>query len=215
MSKLYLTVPVISRKPLAVIAPTFEAMALDGLHEEMLYGLYGSNSAKGPVLNAAYAKADKGDAILMKKAFYYLVDVVMATPPNFDESKLEGPLHRDQIGQVPFLVTKRLSRDCAGDLGVMWHEWATEIYGAATISRHQVDWTNALSFIPTFPLVVERLFAKFPKLRCAILPMYWRTPDGSRALTWVGVLPKAKAARWIDHAEVRMQPEIAVDLSFK
>lgn len=202
----YLTVPVIADPNPKILVPTPEFMGLEDTTDTLLYGFHGSPNTKAAALNIAYNKSQE-----MGKKFY-LVDLLFKAPESFDESTLMGSLHKDMLQKVPFLFTKRISRAAAVELGEMWYEWAVAAYGPKKVNAADVDWEESMSYIPAFPLLADRLFEVFPKLRCAVLPL--RLMGATSSLTWVGVSLKGKAHRWVDAAEVRMQPEITVKLKF-
>lgn len=214
MANLCLTIPVVLDAPQGKIKPTPDDMMLESVNPRLLYGFHGGDFSKGAILRSIYLHADRDGAVTRGKRLFYMVDLTLSTLPSFDDSQLLGRLPDRLLDKVPFLITKRASVRVVEILAELWAQWAKDTYGLRTVHRADVDWANPLSFMPAFPDVAENLFVQFPKLRCAVIPMYVRNPTGGKKIAWVGVLPRDKAAKWVREANARMQPEIKIDLRF-
>lgn len=189
-------------------------MGLEETSPHLLYGFHGGATAKAQELRRVFQRADQDGKMSTGERNYYLVDLVLETPSSFDDSILLGQLQHDMLNKVPFLVVKRVTRQCVEVLAELWFEWAKEMYGERKVLRADVDWEDVKSFIPAFPNAAEKLFEKFTHLRCAVIPVYARDEKDRRLITWVGVMPREKAARWISSSEVRMQPDVKANLKF-
>lgn len=203
-----ITTPASKRGHVASITPGTDLMGLTDTNPDMIYGFHGNPNTKGAAINAAYHRATaKGEK-------FYMIDITYAIPDGFNETMLHGLLPPKMLDKVPFLITKRITRGCAEELGDLWADWAKEHYGNGPVVSARVDWSDVMSFIPEFPHVIDRLFLAFPNLRCAVIPMKVTDKLLPTDITWVGVSPKSMTGHFVHRAEVRMQPDITVNLAF-
>lgn len=207
-----LTIPVVAPNDATVITPEPDWMKLTGTDPEMLYGFHGSAAAKQPFLSAAYAAADKKGALTQQKETFYLVDMTYRTPENFNNELLYGQLPADQLKKTPFLVGRRLTTECAYDLGKIWVDCAVKKYGLRKVSSADLNMSQASSYMLEFPEAVGMVFEQLPKLRLILMPMRTKLLPAGQDLCWVGVAPKAKANKV--EAEVRYKANVKVNLKF-
>lgn len=203
-----LTIPVSSETELRDLTPYPDALGLTEVNPLLVYGFHGNPTAKGDVMSACYERA------LKKNHSFYVTDITFKAPEGFDQTLLEGHLDIDHVNEVPFLITKRISRRLSQDIGDLWQKWAAAHYGAARVRAADVDWGDTLSFIPAFPYVADRLFEHFPNLRCAVIPVRMDFDNLPTPLTWVGVTLRSTAESWISTAEVRRRSKVNVNLKF-
>jgi hypothetical protein len=218
-----LTIPEVQKGVRDVIAPTCEAMGLIGRNEELLYGFHGYTWSKASYLAAAYARFEAMQAASGGKGIdrfqFYTINLKLVVPAEFDDVRhlMSKRLDRSNLERVPFVSAKSIDIESAETLGDLWQDWASEYYGKEEVNRiagrSDVDWRQVMSFMPAFPAVAGRLFEVFPKLRCAIIPMYYTTTENKKDFCWVGVLPKARASEFVTEATVTMK-DLRVDLSF-
>lgn len=202
-----LTVPEIQKDIGKTITPNFDALGLVDRCESLVYGFHGKSTSKAAYLAAAFSR-------VTSPADFYVINLKLFTPDDFDETLLLGQLHPEVLSKLPFLIAKRCTSALIAELGELWAGWAKEIYGASVVLKADVDWNDLSSFVPAFPRAAEKLFDKFPKLHCAVLPMLIFNEKGEKVIAWLGVIPKAKASKWIAEATVNMK-DIKVNLNFK
>lgn len=191
------------------ITPHSKDMGLDGLLDDFLYGLFGASSSKAEPLGMAYQLCEPN---LSTKRAFYVVDVYIDTPPDFDVEILHGLLSVENMKGCPFFNLKRFHVEAMSALSTLWQKWAIEVYGQSAVVKANLNWSDPVDFTAKFPHVLPQLFNEFPHLRCVVMPVWSKYQPAK--LVWVAVTPKAALKKCVTKAEVRGFLEVKVDLTY-
>ena len=160
-----------------------------------------------------YPSADKKGKLTKQEETFYLIDMAYRIQEgHLEEQQLSGQLPAEMLEKTPFLVARRLSTECAFDLGQIWLDCVKQEHGLRRVKSADVNWSQATSYMMEFPEVAAAVFDRLPKLRVILMPMRTRLLPAGQDVCWVGAVSKAKAK--LAEAEVRLKPHIKVNLKF-
>lgn len=207
-----LTIPMVEDIHAKAILPTSEYCYLDGTIDDLLYGYFGGSNAKAGPLNASFVEATRSPHFNHQKQRYYILDINIEVPYEGDEDPFYGLLAPEALTDAIVVNFKRVHSDTREIISDQWQAWSKEIYGSNIVSQASIDWTDEKDFVTRFPLALEKFFKAYPSCRCAIVPM--ATSLERFNLVWVGVTRKSMLKKWTSKAEVRMIPNIKVNLKY-